>query len=229
MSRSTRSTPPGWRNSPSAPMSRKAPWRGRCCPPRSRKPIPKHVISSRCSTESRCLRTRDAEPGARPRRRDDRPGRALSLGEGQAQRPRGRRPRPHDRDAQPSGRYQAARPALTSRPRAVSPDRPAVGGTLGADAGHPRAVAMDADHLQLRGTGRCRSCRRLPGRAVICCSHCTVRRETLPARPLIRAARRGTPSAGPALVSLRIEYDARAIGQAAAFLGDPRGDNLRYG
>ena len=30
-------------------------------------------------------------------------------------------------------------------------------------------------------------------------------------------------------LGLRIEYDERAIGQAAAFLGDPRGDNLRYG
>ena len=33
---------------------------------------------------------------------------------------------------------------------------------------------MDADYLQLRGTGRCRSYRRLPGRAVLCRSHCIV-------------------------------------------------------
>ena len=138
MSRSTRSTPPGWRGSPSAPMSRKAPLRGHCSPSRSRKPIPKHVISSRCSMDPGRLRTRNAEPRARPRRRDDRPGRALSLGQGQAQRPRGQRPRPHDHHAQPSGRHQAARPALTSHPRAVPPGRPATRGTLGADAGHPR-------------------------------------------------------------------------------------------
>jgi hypothetical protein len=39
---------------------------------------------------------------------------------------------------------------------------------------------MDADHLQLRGTGRRRSHRRLPGRAVVCCRHCTVRFPSQP-------------------------------------------------
>ena len=39
----------------------------------------------------------------------------------------------------------------------------------------------------------------------------------------VRARGRGTAPAGHAPVSLRVEYDERAISQAAAFLGDPQG------